>query len=514
VGVPNTGAPSAIKVLLQGSNFDNPFLSDNEMKKIAKNLPAIYDLIPSRQYYEQKGSYVRVVRPSTSTSVDLNFDETTSFLNIDHGLNSQALSEAQTLHTSEFDNFDVRTSGIDLYSINGCKAGTLGKVVELRDTDIFGNEQVTYSQLVQTPGDSTVPLESATNLPIDSANKYYALKGSHGKMLSQDDIRQHIVNLLSGSSLPVSSNAITQDIDRCKLNGKAISIYSPLSIDVTDQAGNHSGMASDGGRYNNIPNANFEIMGEHKFVYLPTDEGQVYDIKVKGTGDGTFTLENANISNNQTTSIEVFSDIPVTTALKGTLDLGTSSTLSLDINGDGNTDEVIQPDGNQEPTLNELIALIKTKVSTLVVKDKLKQNLLKQISNLEKKIENKKQRNAKVLANLEKRISRQELKGKISSADATSITNLLDILEAQSESVTLDPMTLVNLKTKIQSLNIKTNLKNDMLKRVESLSKKQALIQNLNNLSNNITKKTGNGKITDTDAQALLDLLSQIESAI
>src|SRR3989344_3003330 len=55
IGVPNTGAPKAIKALVAGDSFGNPFLSQNEMKKIAKNLPVVYDLLPSRGYYAQKG---------------------------------------------------------------------------------------------------------------------------------------------------------------------------------------------------------------------------------------------------------------------------------------------------------------------------------------------------------------------------------------------------------------------------------------------------------------------------
>jgi hypothetical protein len=239
----------------------------------------------------------------------------------------------------------MRNSGVDLYSINGCKAGTLSKVIERRAKDIFGNSLVSYDQPQRSPGDGTVPLESATNLPINQGNKYYALKADHGKMPSQDGIRQKIVNLISGSSLNVGSNLITQDISQCKLDGKAISVYSPLDIDITDQDDNHAGLSSDGVSIeNNIPNADFEIMGEHKFVYLPDDEGQTYTVKINGTGTGTFTLQNQNISNNKITQTEAFTDLPVTPTLSGTVNLnGINTTLSLDNNGDGAIDQTLQP---------------------------------------------------------------------------------------------------------------------------------------------------------------------------
>jgi hypothetical protein len=67
---------------------------------------------------------------------------------------------------------------------------------------------------------------------------------------------------------------------------------------------------------------------------------------------------------------------------------------------------------------------------------------------------------------------------------------------------------------KIQSLNIKQNLKNDLLKRVSILQNKQAIIKNLSNLSKNINKKSQKEIIPDMDAQTILDLLNQIESVI
>ncbi|MDE2030818.1 MAG: hypothetical protein KGI58_00960 [Patescibacteria group bacterium] len=357
VGVPNTGAPKAIKVLLQGDNFGNPFLADSEMKKLAENFPVVYDLSPSQEYFNNKGSYIETIDSGyfTQTKNNLDFNQSNNFLTSNHSLNSQALTNAHNLHTASFDNFDMRTAGVDLYAIDGCKAGTLSKVIERRQKDILGNISVSYDQPTETPGDGTVPLESATNLPINNANKYFALKASHGEMLSQEGIKQEIVNLISGSNLDVGTNRITQDISQCKLNGKAISIYSPLSIEVTDQDGRQSGLSSDGVMHNDIPNADFQLMGDHKFIYLPTDEGQVYSIKVTGTGDGDFTLKNANINNNLVTGSEIFSNIPVTTNLTGTLNLGAATTMSLDTNGDGSIDSNINPsstlDANQSEDL-------------------------------------------------------------------------------------------------------------------------------------------------------------------
>jgi len=355
VGVPNTGAPKSVKNLLQGDSLGVLGLNDEEVKKISQNMPAIYDLLPSQQYYDIKGSFVETIylpeltdeNPSVQgIAKDLNYEETKSFLTDSHGLNSLALSNAESLHTQSFDNFDMRTAGVDLYAIDGCKAATLSKIAEITN-ESFGSS-VEYRGIKFTPGDNTVPLESATNLPINQNNKYYALVAEHGKMLSQDGVRQEIVNLVSGSELSTNSvyieSVITQDISNCQLNGKAISVFSPINIFVTDQDGNKLGLAEDGSIINEILNADFEIWGEHKFVYLPTDGGQIYNVNINGTDSGIYTIKTEDIQNSQIGITEVFSNLPVTAQLLGQLDLSAgTTTLSLDVDGDGTTDQSISP---------------------------------------------------------------------------------------------------------------------------------------------------------------------------
>jgi pimeloyl-ACP methyl ester carboxylesterase len=361
VGVPNTGAPKAVKVLLQGDNFGIPWLADSEIKKIAENMPASYDLLPSQKYYDSKGSFIKTINEDVGElqylEKNLNYEEAKSFLTDGHALNSLALSNAENLHTQDFDNYDLRTAGVDVYSINGCRSGTLAKIVERKSKNIFGQEDTNYDlqygSLPLTPGDGTVPLESATNLPIDENNKYYALVADHGKMPSANGIRQKIVNLITGSSLSTGDNLITQDIGQCQLNGKAISIFSPVNIFVTDQDANRLGLAEDESIINEIPNAMFEILGEHKFIYLPQDNGQVYTIKLQGTGAGTFTIKSQDIRGSQPEKTEIFSNLPVTIEMTGQIDISPTdnlTTLSL-----SNSPDLILPSSTVDgPAVEDL----------------------------------------------------------------------------------------------------------------------------------------------------------------
>lgn len=266
-----------------------------------------------------------------------------------------------------------------------------------------------------------------------------------------------------------------------------ISTNSPVILGAYDQLGNFTGIDPNQNLSadiltikEDIPGSTFVYTSESQNIFLPK-EGN-YNFIYKGTGNGPTTVEIENFSADITTPIATYTDIPTTLNTSATFTVESvtpeDTVITLDLNGNGE-EEIISADGSAELSLNELITLMKEKISALVVGDKLKQTLLKQISSLEKKIENKKQKNIKILANLEKKISNQEIKGKISTADAVEIANILDILEAQAENMIFDSVILTNLKDKIQSLDIKITLKNDLLKRIEKLKKKQVLIQTL-----------------------------------
>ena len=327
VGVPNLGAPKALKVLFEGDNFGIPFLSDSEMQKISQNLPVTYDLSPGQEYYDSLGSYLRIgtLDANNPSYKDLNYTDAVGYLK-NQGYNSLALNNESSFHSADFDNFDMRSSGVDLYNIVGCKTGTIGRILDLQDangnhTDYVPNPDGGFS------GDGTVPFGSADSLAVNGSNTYFARYADHGKMPSADGIRQLIVNLISGSTLDTGSNIITRDQlennhSLCEVNGESINIKSPVAIGVTDQNGNFSGMASDSSIQNDIPGADYEVWGEHKYVFLPEGDGQQYKINLNGTGSGTFTIDDQTIDQNNIVKTQVFSNLSVTPALTGTVNLG------------------------------------------------------------------------------------------------------------------------------------------------------------------------------------------------
>lgn len=118
-----------------------------------------------------------------------------------------------------------------------------------------------------------------------------------------------------------AKSQVDQNSSLCKLRVMVLIVLSPVDIKITDQDGNISGTDEDGSIRYEIPGAGFEIIDGHKYVYLPTDEGQTYDIDLKGSGTGTFTLTKKEIGNDQAVSAVVFNDIPVTPEFNARLDV-------------------------------------------------------------------------------------------------------------------------------------------------------------------------------------------------
>ncbi len=352
VGVPNLGAPKAYKALIQGDNFDIPGLEGLEMKKIAQNMPVAYDLAPTKEYVHQVGPFLRSVDifPLSGGGYarvdhDAGYAEATGEFKAQHLINDQALANSESLHTTAFDTFDLRTAGINLYNLVGCKSGTFGQFSELVG---HGGEAPLFDFPRFATGDGTVPFGSVDSLPVDANHTFFYVEAEHGKMMSSNGGRQAIVNMLTGSSLDTGSSILTHDDvqqhpEKCQLDGETIKVKSPVAISVTDQDGNVLGLVEDGSLQNDIPGADMEVWGEHKYLFLPSGNGRTYSIHLKGTGTGTFALDDETVVHGITTHTQVFNNIPVTPALSGEVNLGGTTTLSLDSNSDGVVDQTLQP---------------------------------------------------------------------------------------------------------------------------------------------------------------------------
>lgn len=330
IGTPHLGAVSAAKTLLFGDNlgmqFVLSFLNEREIKKIARNMASIYQLLPSEAYISLTGGYFYDLIQRKI----LNYAETVNYL-IGKGLNAGLLAAAAAFHSS-IDSLDL-PGAAEVYNIAGCKTATIKNIIR-RSGGRPGAEEY-YLDLAT--GDGTVPLYSADRSGQSGITNLYVRKTVHSKMPSLDNIRQLIVQIITGAD-PVSVLPADVSLNRsgCWLNGRLVSVHSPVDLHAYDAAGNHAGPAGDGSLEINIPGAVYENIADDKFVFLPEDAGQTYTVRLDAAATGTFSLRVASIADDQAVQTAYFSDVPIVPASEGRIVIDqTSNDAVLQFDGEG-----------------------------------------------------------------------------------------------------------------------------------------------------------------------------------
>ena len=365
LGVPNLGAPLAGRGLIAGTDFGVFGLNPQELKKISQNMPAAYDLLPAKNYFPAKGSWVRIVKETNLWGINetqnLDWTQTRIYL-AGADANNTALDNAIDLHSDEFDGDDIyeimANKGIDSYNIAGCRSATFSALLDMQSKT--GVHQY-YDYFEFANGDDTVPFESANRKLAKDENTFYVRDAKHGQMPSAAGIRQKIAGIVSQNNIPLPNNKIIthaqlRENERlCRLFGIALRIDSPLAIKVTDRDGNIIENIPGVGPKNEIPGAMFEINESKKFVYLPQNEDQQYQISLQGEGDGFFTLTARAVEDDLLQEPRVFSLLPVSKDLSGVIELNEQETIiKVDDNGDGKIDQTLSRD--EIFTIGELIA--------------------------------------------------------------------------------------------------------------------------------------------------------------
>ena len=346
-GTPHLGAPKAFNALNWGDDFDLRFLglglNKNKAKDITQNMPAVYELLPSREYLSEAGSYVQN---------DLDYEQTNEFMFSDPLLsdhrNSGLLTVADQFHQSH-DNWLPQSAHI--YNLMGCL-----------DPDTIGSFKIGQGGSVDinsVDGDGTVPLISANHIPGKNYFVAYPItKINHTELISNDTTIGLLYNLISSNNEPAlplgiypSSNCRDQlSVQQAsELKRLRFSTHSPVNLHIYDSQGRHTGLTSDGNFETNISDSNFFQVGDNTFISVPGSAS--YTVKIDAYATGSFDFKVKELDNNDIQNAAIYADVPIKNpTLKADLQftgLNNLTALNVDEEGDGIDDIGYSLDGKR-----------------------------------------------------------------------------------------------------------------------------------------------------------------------
>jgi len=341
IATPQLGAPSAFKILFYGDNLDIYILNTNTVKNISQNMPSVFQLLPSRQYFNlgdvDYRNYVADIYDIDNNGVkgNLTYDETNDLLQ-NTGRNVNMLAKNDELHNS-IDNLDFGKT----YNIVGCGQPTLGKIYILNKEKDGGFE---YG-LKYINGDGTVPLDSAE--AISAQKTVYSKNYGHANLPSAPGVKQLVSAILSDEINNFNYgdyNNLLPDKILCPLNGTQVSFHSPIDLQVYDEASNHLGPNANGDIEMGIAGASYDIIEGNKFVFLP--EGHTYRVVGQATAAGIFNARIEKVEDGVYTRTVYYNEVPLpSNKSQVNLDLSDKENylMTIDKNGDGQDISDINP---------------------------------------------------------------------------------------------------------------------------------------------------------------------------
>jgi len=325
IGTPHLGAPKAGKILLEGDRMGIPWLEEDRIRDIAQNSPALHELLPNPTYFAQFQGYLKKYSLFSGNEL-LNYTDTKNYFLDERSKNPTMFTLAENFNNQNLQNFSP--ADIQTYNITGCKTSTQAAY----GFALLGDE---IGQVGYTSGDGTVPLVSADYINIPSLNKFYIKDANHAELPSTNGVRELISKILN-NNVDTLENNVSNDSGFCNFKGKKLTWHSPVEIHIYS-SGNHTGPINDNAIEYGIPNIDYDVIGHNKFIFLPTDNGEEYEIKAIGLEEGTFDLSISEIDNGENLETQVFNDVSISPS--------TITSFTINDSLDNRTIEV--KDGNQ-----------------------------------------------------------------------------------------------------------------------------------------------------------------------
>lgn len=326
-GTPNLGSEKAAKLLLFGDNMGVPLLSAAKLQSLATNMPSIYDLIPSQQYYKYSaGFYDDLTNPALKTI--FTYQDSKGLL-LANNKNSHLINQSESWHLAA-DELDLSAKPYQAYNLVGCGVYTEKTITKMyAGQPTLGQKIIrdTKYRITADTGDGTVLLPSAMHLNLGAGKRWFFPGAVHTNMLSDKNVIDFIVSKVTGEERAVNASLTSEN---CGLDGKLISFDSKVDLKIIDQNGKSvvPGVGAD-----------LQKIGDQSFLYLPTDSGKKYKVEATPKDSKPITTQVTEYKNNNSKNY-YYNDI----------NLNGGQTLNIDVGGDGETLEKVDPtDSAPEP---------------------------------------------------------------------------------------------------------------------------------------------------------------------
>lgn len=428
VASPQLGTPSAITAMLHGhaqTMLGGSVKKADVTRMLSINSPGIYSLLPSRAYIEKSepllafdnsfrtqpyrntygefiDSYEEFIRFLTNSDSLRNVPNDAD-LNAPTVLNKKLLEKADATH-KRIDNWapSEETRFVQIIGIGNQTVKRLSYSTGLEfDLDGIGRlKPIPRTKLwyrpVRTAGGDSEVIAQASELGIGETY-YFDLEKlfkettrvrDHSNIFSEKEILVTLEKIFSDKSVESPFITLERDagLDERIKSYTIISLYSPVVLSVEDLNGNISQITYDDASdlFNiteGIPGSFVEFVGEAKYIYLPKETP--YTVAIRGIDAGSFDL--AISESNESGVIQElhrFENIPVKKSSQASLSVsseGVPSSISLDINTDGESDYIFSLTGDAA----EILLQLEEEIISLPIRTRLKSIFLQYFDLLE-----------------------------------------------------------------------------------------------------------------------------------
>lgn len=477
VGTPQLGTPKALLTLLHGEGLPFnwfPFIfSQQESRDIGEHMPSAYGLLPSAEYFNQVIDPVAEFDPLSSLmapfitafglgvstypemkgfslGVDGRGDPTSADVFTPNVLNEDLFERAESLH-DVLDAWEPPSS-VEVLQIVGWGVATVrGIEYTERDFSFFGCvtncRYLDHEPLLTIDGDKTVVIESGATtsgrilyFDLQEFNKNKEDNINHLTLFESEPVRNLLERVLrndSQSTSYIDSQLPTPELTT--LPGLRIKVHSPVSLDIYDSEGRHTGIATStlwGTPLisEEIPNSYYLEIGEGKYAGVPLHGGEII---LRGSDEGTFTVEVEKVRGDSMLSATSFHGIPVVEGALVGLSVGENGDVGnvrMDIDADGILDAEVGPGEGLTPA--ELVAILQGMIRNLDLPEKKEKQLLKAVARVSKALEkefkrewHKKVKTAVVLGRLQVQVKLYERLKILTRDEAAEIKGLIELLQ-------------------------------------------------------------------------------------